>query len=181
MSLQAAQRARAEAELVASETEVAQALDTLAETIRIDYADKDPIFLCVMNGGLFFTAELCKRLDFPLQIDYLHATRYNGELRGDAVLWKAPPQADLRGRNVLVLDDILDEGHTLQAVKTALDQQQPASLRVAVLTEKHHERRVAGMAADYCGLALPDKYVFGCGMDYHGYYRNLSAIYAVKT
>ena len=125
--------------------------------------------------------ELCKRLNFPHQQDYLHATRYNGELRGEQVMWKAAPQAELAGRHVLVLDDILDEGHTLLAIKAALQKQNPATLKVAVLTDKKHQRRAPGIAAEYVGLSLPDQYVFGCGMDYKGYYRNLSAIYAAKS
>ena len=181
MSLQEAQAAFDLATIVFDEAQINAALDQMAEAIRNDYADKDPILLCVMNGGLFFTAELCKRLGFPHQQDYLHATRYNGELRGEQVMWKAAPQAELAGRHVLVLDDILDEGHTLLAIKAALQKQSPASLKVAVLTDKKHQRRTPGISADYIGLSLPDQYVFGCGMDYKGYYRNLSAIYAAKA
>lgn len=180
MPLQEAQTVFESAEKVFDETQINTAMDQMAEAIRKDYADKNPIFLCVMNGGLFFTAELCKRLGFPLQLDYLHATRYNGDTRGSEVMWKAAPQADLTGRHVVVLDDILDEGHTLLSIKEALAKQAPASLKIAVLTEKQHQRRAEGIAADYIGLTLPDKYVFGCGMDYKGYYRNLSAIYAVQ-
>ncbi len=181
MSLLEAQKAFDSATVVFNEDQISTALDQLAEAIRIDYADKDPVFLCVMNGGLFFTAELCKRLNFPHQQDYLHATRYNGELRGEQVMWKAAPQANLSDRHVLVLDDILDEGHTLLAIKGALQQQAPASLKIAVLTDKQHQRRAPNIAADYVGLKLPDQYVFGCGMDYKGYYRNLNAIYAAKS
>ena len=181
MSLLEAQKAFDSATLVFDESQINTALDQLAEAICIDYTDKDPVFLCVMNGGLFFTSELCKRHNFPHQQDYLHATRYNGELRGEQVMWKAAPQADLSGRHVLVLDDILDEGHTLLAIKEALQQQAPASLKIAVLTDKQHQRRAPNIAADYVGLALPDQYVFGCGMDYKGYYRNLNAIYAAKS
>lgn len=181
MSLQDAQQAFDSADLIFDEQQINAALDQLAESIRIDYTDKNPIFVCVMNGGLFFTAELCKRLDFPHQQDYLHATRYNGELRGEQVLWKAAPQADLTGRHVLVLDDILDEGYTLLAIKEALYRQEPASIKIAVLSDKQHNRRAPGIAADYTGLHLPDQYVFGCGMDYKGYYRNLNAIYAARN
>lgn len=180
MPLDEAKQIRSESELVFSEAEVSAALDKLAEAIRADYAELNPVFICVMNGGLFTTAELCKRLEFPLILDYLHATRYNNDTRGTDVIWKAAPQADLTGRHVLILDDILDEGHTLKAIQDALRTQNPESVKTAVLTVKNHDRRADGVSAEYIGLELPDRYVFGCGMDYKGYYRNLSSIHAVK-
>ena len=182
MSLQDAQSTFDLAHIIFDEAEVNAAIDQLGEAICIDYVDKDPLLLCVMNGGLFFTAELCKRLNFPHQQDYLHATRYNGELRGKQVIWKAVPQTELAGRHVLVVEDILDEGHTLLAIKAALIKQKPASLAVAVLIDKEHQSRTLNINAEYIGLSLPDEqYVFGCGMDYKGYYRHLSAIYAVQN
>lgn len=181
MSRQEAEQVLNSAQLLFDTSAVNQMISTMAAAISADYADKDPLFICVMNGGLFFTAELCKQLNFPHQQDYLHATRYNGELRGEQVMWKAAPQANLAGRHVVVLDDILDEGHTLLAIKEALLKQQPASLKIAVLTEKDHDRRAPGIAADYVGTRLPDLYVFGCGMDYKGYFRNLNAIYGVAA
>lgn len=178
---EAVQKVLDTSEEIFSASQVTDAIERLAELIRIDYRNKNPIILCVMNGGLFFTSELCQRLDFPHQQDYLHATRYNGETRGSDVLWKAMPQADLSGRHVLILDDILDEGHTLLAIKDALAHQEAASVKMAVLTEKDHDRRAEGIAADYCGLTLPDRYVFGCGMDYKGYFRNLTSIRAMAS
>ncbi|MGM0564181.1 MAG: hypoxanthine-guanine phosphoribosyltransferase [Pseudomonadota bacterium] len=169
-----------QAHVLHDEAVISEALDRMAGKITLDYTGLDPLVLCVMNGGLFFTAELTKRLEFPLQVDYLHATRYGEDSVGGEVVWKAMPQAEVAGRHVLILDDILDEGHTLAAIQTALTGQGAASVRTAVLTEKEHDRRCEGVSAKYVGLSLPDRYVFGCGMDYLGYFRNLRAIYGIE-
>lgn len=156
------------------------AFDRLAAEITRDYAGRNPLVLCVMNGGLYATAELLRRLDFPLQQDYLHATRYRGATSGGGLVWKRQPDGEaLHGRQVLVIDDILDEGHTLVAIRKALAEFTPASLRVAVLVEKRHDRRVVGAHAEYIGLQVDDHYVFGCGMDYKEYWRQLPGIHAV--
>ena len=133
-----------------------------------------------MNGGLFFTSELTRRIDVPFILDYLHATRYENDTKGRDLIWKCTPQSDLTGRHVLVLDDILDEGYTLKSIQRALSIQKPASLKTAVLTVKQHDRRVQGVQVEYQGISVPDRYVFGCGMDLKGYYRNLSSIYALS-
>lgn len=153
----------------------------MAREIEAEYAALNPLLLCVMTGGVQATAELAGRLPFALEIDYLHATRYRGATQGGGLVWKRQPDPQrIHGRHVLVIDDILDEGHTLVAIRTALAELQPASLRVAVLAEKLHDRRAAGAFAEYIGLQVEDRYVFGCGMDYKEYWRQLPAIYAVK-
>ena len=160
---------------------VQRAYDRLAAALRKDYAGKNPLILCVMNGGLSPTAELTGRLDFALEIDYLHASRYRGATQGGGLVWKRQPEAQrIAGRHVLVIDDILDEGHTLVAIRKALADFQPASLKVAVLAEKLHARRAPGAHAEFIGLQVEDRYVFGCGMDYREFWRQLPAIYAVK-
>lgn len=160
---------------------VSAAIERLGREIERDYAELDPLVLCVMNGGLFATSEILLRLGFPLQLDYLHATRYRGSTSGGGLIWKRQPDGNaLQGRHVLVIDDILDEGHTLAAIRRALQEFDPASLRVAVLVEKKHDRRVAEASAEYIGLEVDDRYVFGCGMDYKEYWRQLPAIYAVN-
>ncbi len=159
---------------------VQAAYDRLARAIAPVYAGSNPLVLCVMTGGLQATAEITRRLDFPLEIDYLHATRYRGTTRGGGLVWKRQPDAArIENRAVLVIDDILDEGHTLVAIRQALETFAPASLRVAVLVEKLHDRRAAGAHAEFIGLQVDDRYVFGCGMDYKEYWRQLPAVYAV--
>ena len=171
---------RKNADCVRTESEVNHAYDQLANAVSVEYADKNPLFLCVMIGGVSLTQELIKRLDFAFELDYLHATRYRGETSGQELLWKASPSTALSGRHVLILDDILDEGHTLVEITQALGAQNPKTLKTLVLAEKIHDRKAQGAHADFIGLQLPDRYVFGCGMDYKEYFRQLPAIYAVS-
>lgn len=176
-----AQRVLAEADCLHDAADVAAAYDRLAAAIGAEYADAHPLLLCVMVGGLQATAGIARRLEFPLEIDYLHATRYRGATTGGGLVWKRQPDAArVAGRHVLVIDDILDEGHTLVAIRRALLEFAPTSLKVAVLADKRHDRRAAGAHAEFVGLQVEDRYVFGCGMDYHEYWRQLPAIYAVK-
>ncbi|WP_022978734.1 hypoxanthine-guanine phosphoribosyltransferase [Nevskia ramosa] len=182
MSLTAdqARQALAEADCLYDAAAVNAAYDRLAAEITAEYADKSPLILCVMIGGLVPTAEILRRLSFPFQLDYLHATRYRGSTTGGGLIWKRQPPAILDGRHVLVIDDILDEGHTLVAIRKALEGFAPLSLKVAVLAEKLHDRRAAGAHAEFIGFSVIDRYVFGCGMDYQEYWRQLPAIYALK-
>lgn len=166
-----------QAERIHDEQAVHLAVRKMAERITADLAEADPLILCVMNGGLVPTAMLMPHLLFPWKLDYLHATRYHEQTSGTELVWQRTPAQSLTGRHVLVIDDILDEGHTLEAILHYCDTQKPASLRAAVLTQKTDDRRVCP-PVDYIGLTVPNRYVFGCGMDYRGYWRNLSAIYA---
>jgi hypoxanthine phosphoribosyltransferase len=176
-----AERVLAEADCLHGAGDVQRAYDRLAAAIERQYATLNPLLLCVMIGGLAPTAEITRRLGFLFELDYLHATRYRGATTGGGLVWKRQPDARrIEGRHVLVIDDILDEGHTLLAIRGALMAFGPASLRVAVLAEKLHGRRASGAAAEFIGLAVPDRYVFGCGMDYKEYWRQLPAIHAVK-
>ena len=159
---------------------VQAAYDRLAAQLAREYQDKNALFLCVMIGGLAPTVELTRRLRFPFELDYLHATRYRGQTSGGGLVWKAHPSQALKDRHVLVIDDILDEGHTLLAIQQALREQAPASLRTVVLADKRHGRRASGADAEFIGLEVEDRYVFGCGMDYKGYFRQLPEIWAVK-
>jgi len=158
---------------------VSAACDGMARGIEDRLGDRNPVILAVMVGGMLPAAKLLQRLAMPLEIDYIHATRYRSGLDGHTLDWRVRPRDYLRGRHVLVVDDILDEGHTLHAIITALQVLGCAEVYSAVLVEKVHQRRVAGMVADFTGLKVPDRYVFGCGMDYKGWFRQLPAIYAV--
>ncbi|MEJ2479915.1 MAG: hypoxanthine-guanine phosphoribosyltransferase [Acidihalobacter sp.] len=169
-----------DAECLYAASEVEQALDSLAASISSELGDQDPLLLVVMTGGFIFAGQLLTRLDFPLQVDYLHATRYRSGTSGHDVQWRARPKLSLEGRHVLVLDDILDEGHTLAAVLEDCRRAGAASVRCAVLVEKHHDRKFGGIHADFVGLDVEDKYVFGYGLDYHEYLRNAPGIFAVR-
>jgi hypoxanthine phosphoribosyltransferase len=136
--------------------------------------------MCVMIGGMVPTVEILRRLDWPYELDYLHATRYQGETRGSSIVWKVSPTARLDGRTVLIIDDILDEGHTLAAIQRAVRVQGVKMLYTAVLAEKLHTRRNPEATADFVGLRVPDRYVFGGGMDYKNHLRFAPGICAVK-
>lgn len=161
-------------------TEVDRAVAHLADELDRDYRDCNPVCLVLLNGGVIFAGRLLPLLDFPLEQDYVHATRYEGEVNGGRLDWRMPPQSDLKDRHVLVLDDVLDEGATLTAVVDACAEQGAASVRSAVLVDKRHDRKARpGLRADYTGLDAEDAYLFGCGMDYRNYWRNAPGIFAV--
>lgn len=155
------------------------AIARMAADIDRDYADSRPLYLPVMHGGMLFASLLALQIRTDLEFDYLHATRYRGKTRGGGLTWLRHPQVPMRGRRVLLVDDILDEGHTLKAVREACIAEGADEVRIAVLTRKLHDRCVPGMTADYIGVDVPDRYVFGFGMDYNEQGRNLPAIYAL--
>ena len=156
-----------------------KALDHLAEVITEDLADKNPLILCVMSGGIIPTGHLVTRLDFPLQLDYVHATRYQGETSGGKLHWIQEPTTSLQDRNILIVDDIFDEGITLLEIANYCDEKGASNVYSAVLVNKVHTRK-ANYTPNYIGLNIEDRYLFGFGMDYKNYLRNVNAIHAVK-
>ncbi|MDX1454159.1 MAG: hypoxanthine-guanine phosphoribosyltransferase [Gammaproteobacteria bacterium] len=138
----------------------------------------DTLVMPIMNGGLVPAGWLLPLFDFPFELDYLHASRYRGETQGGQLQWLKPPAVGLEGRELLLIDDILDEGVTLKLIVEACRQQGAASVRTAVLARKDHDRNV-GFEADFVGLEVEDRYVFGCGMDYRNHFRQLPAIHAL--
>lgn len=178
---QEATAALACAERLFDQAEVEAALDHMAERIGREFENRNPVVLCVMNGGLIVTGHLLTRLSFPLQLDYIHVSRYRGGTRGGEIHWHKKPLIPLKGRAVLVFDDILDEGHTLAEILKFCRIHGAARVAAAMLVDKHHGRKVPGARADFVGLTVEDRYVFGFGMDYKDYLRNLPAIYAVKA
>ncbi|MDH5325855.1 MAG: hypoxanthine-guanine phosphoribosyltransferase [Gammaproteobacteria bacterium] len=179
ITAQHAQEVLDNADLCLGREQISQAVQRLAVQITEKYRHSNPLVLCVMNGGLIFCAELLVQLRFVLQYDYIHATRYQGATRGGQLDWIAESGISLQGRHVLIVDDINDEGLTLKAIVDHCKDKGAASVASVVMVEKQHQRRL-GVEADYCGLSVPDRYVFGYGMDYKGYLRNLPEIYAVK-
>ncbi|MGH8693265.1 MAG: hypoxanthine-guanine phosphoribosyltransferase [Burkholderiales bacterium] len=169
-----------EADLVCSEQEVGRAVERVAAEVTVMLADANPLVLSVMGGAVVFTGRLLPLLHFPLELDYLHVTRYDGRTRGSEVKWKAGPRTDIRGRTLLVVDDILDEGDTLAAVRERLLADGAAAFFSAVFADKDIGR-AKPIRADFVGVRVPDRYVFGFGMDINEYWRNLPAIYALKS
>lgn len=170
----------ARAELLVSGAEIERAMDRMAEAITAVLGERDPLVLCVMTGGVPFVGRLLHRLRFPLRLSYIHATRYRGTTSGGSLEWRYRPSEAIRGEHVLVVDDILDAGLTLEAVVAACQEDGAASVHSAVLVEKIRERP-CDCRADFVGVRVPDRYLYGCGLDYKGYFRNADGIYAVAA
>ncbi len=160
--------------------EVEAALDRMAINIHQQLHDKNPVLLCVMIGGMVPLGNLLPRLDFPLEVDYVHATRYRGEISAGELHWKVKPAVDLQDRTVLVVDDILDGGVTLAAIIAEIKAMGAKEVFTAVLVDKHRKRVENGLRhADFVGLQVEDHYIFGYGMDYNEYLRNAPGIFIV--
>jgi hypoxanthine phosphoribosyltransferase len=167
-------------ELLFDEEDIDDAVEGIAARIRTDFETGErPVYLTLMHGGMLFASNLALSLGIDLEFDYLHATRYRGAITGSGLAWLHRPATSLQGRRVLIADDILDEGHTLKAVRDWCEDQGAAEVKIAVLCVKIHDRRVEGIDADYIALEVPDRYVYGYGMDYHEQGRNLPGIYAL--
>ena len=164
-----------------SESEVELAIDNLANLIAAQVATKNPILLCAMNGGLIVTGKLATRLQFPLQIDYVHATRYRGNTSGADLQWKNYPSLDMKGRAIIIIDDVFDEGFTLESLVNFCHEKQAADVLTTVLVNKVHDRKKTSLTVDFVGLETGDRYLYGYGMDYKGFLRNAAGIYAVSN
>ena len=173
------QQLLANSEVIYTPQQVSDVIDALALQINQDLCDKTPLVLTVMNGGLYFAGQLLPKLNLPLEQDYVQASRYQGGTQGKEISWQASPTDQVKGRVVLLLDDILDEGITLLAIRDQCAALGALEVKIAVLTEKDLGR-AKPIQANYVGLKLPNRYVFGCGMDIYGWWRNLPAIYALK-
>ena len=168
-----------QADLLVSGETIAKSIENMAADITAALSKEMPLVLCVLNGGLIPMAQLLLKLQFPLETDYLHATRYGKKTVGTNLSWLARPSIDINNRTVLVVDDIYDEGHTLAAICEYLTEASAKNVYAAALLNKVHERKV-DYVPDFIGLDVEDRFVYGFGMDYQGYLRNVDGIYAVK-
>ncbi len=175
-----AEQILANSEEIVSAEEVQNALSKMAAEITSDLAELDPVVLVVMNGALIPAGLLLTHLSFPFKIGYLHATRYRGETTGGDIVWKALPSIDIKHETVLLIDDIYDEGTTLEAITKKLLSLGAKKVYTATLVNKVHDRKPQTFSVDYVGFDVPDRYVFGCGMDCNEYWRNLASIWALK-
>jgi len=167
------------AEQVCSATVASEAVRRLAQDITARLRASNPLVLGVMRGSIVFAGHILPRLEFPLEFDYIDVTRYDNTTSGGVLTWKVTPGKDVAGRVVLLLDDILDEGHTLAAIREELLAAGAHEFYSAVFAEKE-TGRPKPVAADFVGVKLPNRYVFGFGMDVNGMWRNLPAVYALK-
>lgn len=172
--------ALAHAEILFDKACLQREIARMGREIDVALAGERAVMLTVMNGALVVAAELALAVRTDLEFDYVHATRYHDNRAGQ-LHWLRKPRVDLAGRSVLLVDDILDEGTTLKAVREACLAMGARRVLIATLCSKIHDRRVAGIKADFNGVNVPDRYVFGYGMDYHEQGRNLPAIHALKT
>ncbi len=166
------------ADLVVDANTVSRAIDRTAVRVALDLENLNPLVLCIMNGGLIYCGRLLKRLHFPLHQGYVHVARYGEYTRGGALSWLVMPQQTIDGRHVLLVDDVLDEGDTLRTIREWALAEGATRVWSTVLVRKDTPRN-ASVDVDFTCLVCPDRYLFGCGMDYRNYWRNLPAIYAL--
>jgi hypoxanthine phosphoribosyltransferase len=174
-----AERLLAQADLLCSAQEVDRAIERMAGDICAKLAQEFPVVLSVMGGAAVFTGRLLPLLRFPLEFGAIEVTRYNNDTQGREITWRLPPRDNVRDRTVLVVDDILDEGVTLAAIRAKLAGMGARSVYAAVLADKDLGRAKPAHA-DFVGVTVPNRYVFGMGMDAYGLWRNLPAIYALN-
>lgn len=171
-----------QAECLYTQTEVSAAITEVAQRVTQELQGSCPVILTVMNGGMIFAAELISHLAFPLQCEYVHATRYGDATSGGALEWKVAPPDAIEGRTVLVVDDILDEGHTLEAIMQRCRTMGATAVYSAVLVDKQHQRKARpDLRADFTGLRVDDYFIFGYGMDVKGYWRNAPGIFVFTS
>lgn len=168
-------------EVVFDSEAVEAALDAMAADINAHYGEQPIVLMGVMTGAILPMAWLATRLAMPMTMDFVHATRYRGGLHGHELEYRVPPRLDLEGRHVLVVDDIFDEGNTLAAIKGSVEKRKAASVKLAVLVRKEHDRGLPRDYVDFVGLDVPDVYVYGCGMDAYEEWRHLDRIMALNT
>ena len=168
-----------QSEQLYSMSEIDGALEKLAAALNSSYANSNPVLLCVMNGSVITAGHLLPKLQFPLELDYIHVTRYGDKTTGGELTWLHRPVTDLTGRAVILIEDIFDEGVTLQALRDYCEQAGASSVSCVALVDKLHDNKVC-VPPEFIGLTVPDRYVFGFGMDYKGFWRNTPGIYAVK-
>ncbi len=160
--------------------DINEALDRMAKEITHDLHDQNPLIICVMTGALITTGHLVTRLHFPLEIDYIHATRYRGTTRGGDLHWLVEPRHNLKNRTVLIVDDIMDGGLTLAAIMDYCKQAEAKAIYSAVMVSKKRVREPGvKFEPNYVGVVTEDQYLFGFGLDYEEYLRNVPGIYAV--
>jgi hypoxanthine phosphoribosyltransferase len=164
-----------------SREEVMAAVQSMADEINEFYDDQPLILLSILTGAIIPAAWLATRLTMPLQMDFVHATRYRGGLYGAELEYRVPPRLDLEGKHVLIVDDIFDEGHTLAAIKGSVEKRKAGSVKMAALVRKIHDRGLSRDYIDFSGLDVPDVYVFGCGMDAYEEWRHLDEILVLET
>ena len=162
--------------LLISHDEIVEMCKTIGKNITTDYQGKSPLVVCVLKGACPFHSELIKHIDLPIDLDYIQASSYSGTSSTGVVKLKKDLDADIKGRDVILVEDIVDSGLTLSKLVEYLSQRQPNSIKVASLLDKPSGRKVQ-FKADYVGQEIEDLFVIGFGLDLDEKYRNLDSIY----
>ena len=158
------------------EEDVAKRIKELGEQISKDYAGKQVHLICVLKGGVFFMCELAKRITVPVSMDFMSVSSYaDGTTSSGVVRIEKDLDESLEGKDVLIVEDIIDSGRTLYYLMDVLRARKPSSMKLCTLLDKP-ERRVTDVAVDYCCFNIPDEFVVGYGLDYAQKYRNLPYI-----
>jgi hypoxanthine phosphoribosyltransferase len=165
--------------LLADKQDVTAAVERMAEAINGRYVDQEIILLIVMTGAVMPAAWLASRLKMPIQMDFVHATRYAGQTEGGEIEFRVPPRLNLEGQDVLIIDDIYDIGLTLQMIERYCESRGARSVTSAVLVRKIHDRETTGKLPAFIGMEVEDRYLFGCGMDAYEHWRHLDEIRAL--
>ena len=165
-------------ELYLPESQLEEAIIHMAQEIQRDLSDKDPLFLAVLNGSFMFAASLMRKLGFPCRISFVKLASYSGTQSTEQVNQLIGLNEGLAGQHVVILEDIIDTGHTLSHMLDVLKEKNPASVRIATLLFKP-EAFVHDYYLDYIGLKIPTAFIVGYGLDYDGYGRNLPDIYRI--
>jgi hypoxanthine phosphoribosyltransferase len=166
--------------VIADREEVNAAVDRIAAEINAHFGDRSLILLVVMTGAIMPAAWIASRLTMPLQMDFIHATRYSGTTQGGEIEFRVPPRLNLQNQDVLIVDDIYDIGLTLQMIEHYCQAREARSVNSAVLIRKIHDRETTGELPKFIGMEVEDKYVFGCGMDAYEHWRHLHEIRALE-
>ncbi len=166
--------------LIADRQEVEAAVERMAVAVNAYYEERPIVLLAVMTGAIMPAAWLASRLKMPLQMDFIHATRYTGQTEGGELDFRVPPRLNLQNHDVLIIDDIYDIGLTLQLIEKYCVSRGARSVNSAVLVRKIHKRETTGELPTFIGMEVEDKYVFGCGMDVYEYWRQLNEIRALE-
>jgi hypoxanthine phosphoribosyltransferase len=155
-----------------SEQSLARRVRSLARTIQTDFADRDLVIVALLNGTVVFLADLLRQLSMPLRLDFIGVSSYGAGTESAELVFTKELRLDVEGRDVLVVDDILDTGRTLSRVSAKLGKLKPRQIKICVLLDKP-SRRVEQISADYVGFEIPNHFVVGYGLDYAERYRNL--------
>jgi hypoxanthine phosphoribosyltransferase len=158
-----------------TQTDIAYAIERIANQINQDYSDKNPLFIAILNGSFIFASDLFKKINIPAEISFIKLASYQGTKSTGNVITAIGLETDLFERNVIVIEDIIDTGKTLSAFLPQLEHQQPKSLKVCTLLHKKDATQYP-VTIDYLGFEIPNLFVVGYGLDYNGYGRNLDQI-----